>query len=104
MPEISHEPAAFKRSLADAVQTDDGSLIEAFLASLRPGDEARLVNELTRGQQMRMLEILGPEKSAELLLKIAGRGSVSLVEQMPVEQAAVIVEELPSRHQVDILR
>jgi len=104
MQDISHPQEPVKRSLIDVIQTDDPSLIEAFLSSLKPGEEARLVTELTRGQQIRMLEILGSEKSAELLLKIAGRGSVSLVEQMPTEQAAIIVEEMPSRHQVDILR
>ncbi len=92
------------KTLIEAIQTDDPSQIEAFLEGLKPGDEARGVAELNKGQQMRLLELLGPERSAELLLKIAGRGSVGLFRQMPPEQAAVIVEEMSSRQQVDILR
>ncbi|MBW1783573.1 MAG: magnesium transporter, partial [Deltaproteobacteria bacterium] len=104
MQDISHAQEPDKRSLAELIQTDDASQIEAFLSGLKPGDEARDVAELTKGQQTRLLELLGPEKSADLLLKITGRGSVDLFGQMPLDQAAVIVEEMPSRQQADILR
>ena len=104
MEEFSQGKEVMEKSLLDVIETEDTTQIEAFLSGLKPGDEARAIGELEKGQQTHLLELLGPEKSAELLLKIAGRGTVDLVEQMPVEQAAVIVEEMSSRQQVDILR
>ena len=103
MPDISKakNPA---ETLIEVVRTEDPLQINAFLGDLKPGDEARALAQLDKVQQQRLLEILGPEKSAELLVKITGRGVVSVIEQMPLKQAADIFDEMPSRQQVDILR
>ena len=103
MPDISKakKPA---ETLIEVLRTEDPLQINAFLGDLKPGDEARALAQLDKVQQQRLLEILGPEKSAELLVKITGRGVVSVIEQMPLKQAADIFDEMPSRQQVDILR
>mgnify|MGYP002630652084 CR=1 FL=1 len=103
MPDISKakNPA---ETLIEVLRTEDPLQINAFLGDLKPGDEARALAQLDKVQQQRLLEILGPEKSAELLVKITGRGVVSVIEQMPLKQAADIFDEMPSRQQVDILR
>ena len=103
MPDISKakNPA---ETLIEVLRTEDPLQINAFLGDLKPGEEARALAQLDKVQQQRLLEILGPEKSAELLVKITGRGVVSVIEQMPLKQAADIFDEMPSRQQVDILR
>ena len=104
MQDISQGKEHPAKTLIDVIQTDDPSQIEAFLAGLHPGDKARAVLQLDKGEQTRLLELLGPEKSAELLLKIAGRGAGAVIEQVPRKQAAGIFEEMRSRQQVNILR
>ena len=75
MQDISQDKEHPAKTLVEVIQTDDPAQIEVFLADLKRGEEARAVAELDKGQQTRLLELLGPEKSAELLLKTAGRGS-----------------------------
>jgi magnesium transporter len=104
MPDISQNKATPVETLAELIQTDGRDQIEAYLVALGPGDEARSLALLDKEQQTRLFELLGPEKSAELLMKITGRGVVSVIEQMPLQQAADIFEEIPSQQQVDILR
>ncbi len=104
MTDMAQDKTTSAETLLELIQTDDPSQIGIFLAELKPGEEARAMAQLDKGQQTRLFDLLGPQKSAELLVKITGRGVVSVIEQMPLEQTAAIFEEMPSRQQVDILR
>lgn len=104
MQEFSQKIDAVEVDLARVIDIDDSSQIAALLSGLKPGDEARAIAELDKSQQTRLFELIGPEKSAELLLRSAGRGAAGFVEQLSPEQAAAIVEEMSSRQQVDFLR
>lgn len=88
----------------EVIETEDSSKMDAFLGGLQPGDGARALAQLGKEEQQRLFELLGPQKSAELLVKITGRGVVSVIEQMPIEQITDIFEEMSSRDQVNILR
>jgi len=103
MPHISQDIDPTE-TLIVLLSREDPSEVETFLADLLPGDEARAVSQLAKEQQERLFALLGPEKSAQVLKKITGRGVVSVIEQMPIEQATGIFEEMSSGQQVDILR
>ncbi|MGD2186932.1 MAG: magnesium transporter [Desulfobacterales bacterium] len=54
--------------------------------------------------QFRLIELIGPEKSAELISKISGLGSTTIIEQLPSTQFIQIVKEMSDDQQVNLLR
>jgi magnesium transporter len=59
---------------------------------------------LANEDQFRLIELIGPEKSAELISKISGLGSTTIIEQLPSTQFIQIVKEMSDDQQVNLLR
>ncbi|UCE56111.1 MAG: magnesium transporter, partial [Desulfobacterales bacterium] len=90
--------------LGELIKSNDTAQIEAVFEQLPPVEMAREVSSLSKADQMHLLEMLGPEKSANIISKISGLGAANMVAQLPSEQAAPIVNEMPRQLQVKILR
>jgi magnesium transporter len=90
--------------LGELIQSNDTAQIEAVFEQLPPVEIAREISSLSKADQMHLLEMLGPEKSANIISKISGLGAANMVAQLPSEQAAPIVNEMPRQLQVNILR
>ena len=75
-----------------------------YLKNLLPVELVREVYTLAKEDQYLLLELLGPEKSAELFSKISGLGSTTIVEQLPSNQSIQIVKEMSDDQQVNLLR
>ena len=65
---------------------------------------ARAFFSVSKDNQVRIFELLGPEKSAALISKISGLGSTTIVEQLSPAQAIQIVKEMSRDQQADLLR
>ena len=90
--------------LEELIQTSNSAQIEALFATAPPVNSARMISNLTRPDQIRLLEMLGPEESAQLISKLSGLGTRNLVAQLPTSQAASIVKEMSSDQQAHFLR
>ena len=98
---ISHNDLT---TLEEIIQSNDHLQSAAFLENLLPVELARAFFRLSKGNQIRLLELLGPEKSAGLISKISGLGSTTIVEQLPTTQSIQIVKEMSRDQLADILR
>jgi magnesium transporter len=63
-----------------------------------------MIFSLTRPDQIRLLEMLGPEQSAHLISKISGLGTANLIAQLPTPNAVSIVKEMSRDQQAHFLR
>lgn len=91
-------------SLEDILGSNDDLQLAAFLQNLTPVDVARAFFRLSKENQIRLLEMLGPEESAHLISKISDLGTENLVTQLPTAQAASIVKEMSRDQQAHFLR
>ena len=90
--------------LEELIRSNDMVQIEAVFASAQPVEIARMISSLDRPDQIRLLEVLGPEESAHIISKISGLGAGNLVMQLPTPQAVSIVKEMSRDQQADLLR
>jgi len=90
--------------LGELIKANNTSQIEAVFEELPPVEIARLISGTTKSEQIHLLEMLGPEKSAHLISKISGLGAANLVTQMPTPQAVSIVKEMSRDQQAHFLR
>ncbi len=91
-------------TLYSLLQTGNGPGIIAFLENLSPAEIACFITRLDQKDQTRLLELIGPEKSAIFISKISGLGAVGIVEGISPADAFPIVQEMGSDQQVRILR
>ena len=104
MPNIMDETQAPWKKMEALLLSNDPAQIIAFLESLPPIEVARSVSNLNVSDQVRLLELLGPEKSALIVAKISGLGASTIIGHLDAEQAASIVEEMPPLQKVQLLR
>lgn len=90
--------------LGELIKANNIAQIEAVFEELPPVEIARLISGTTKSEQIHLLEMLGPEKSAHLISKISGLGAANLVTQMPTPQAVSIVKEMSRDQQAHFLR
>jgi magnesium transporter len=88
----------------EIVQSNDGQRLAALVENLLPVDLARAIFRLAKEDQTRLLELLGPEKSAAMIAKIFGLGAATIVEHLPATQSIQIVKEMSYDQQADILK
>ena len=104
MAEITEKPLNDYIALEGLIQSNDHQQLADFLDNLLPVELVREFYELTKEDQIRLIELLGPEKSADLISKISGLGSTTLVEQLPSSQSIPIIEEMSDDQQTNLLR
>ncbi|MGD8258238.1 MAG: magnesium transporter [Desulfobacterales bacterium] len=90
--------------LEELIQANDTAQIEVVFDRSLPVDIARMIFSLTRPDQIRLLEMLGPEQSAHLISKISGLGTANLIAQLPTPNAVSIVKEMSRDQQAHFLR
>ena len=56
-------------ALEETIQSNDSLRLAAFVENLLPVELARAFFRLAKGNQIRILELLGPEKSAAMISK-----------------------------------
>ena len=100
--QVKNQPQPIE--LEALIQSNDIAQIEAVFASSPPVETARMIAGLSRPDQIRLLENLGPEQSAHLISKISDLGTVNLITQLPTPQAVSIVEEMSRDQQAHLLR
>ncbi|MGD9057980.1 MAG: magnesium transporter [Desulfobacterales bacterium] len=91
-------------TLEQIIQSNDHLRLLDFLEKLLPVELARELNMLDHEDQILLLDSLGPEKSAELISKMAGLGAAAIVERLPSTQSVQIIKEMSRDQQVRLLR
>ncbi|MFH1764623.1 MAG: CBS domain-containing protein [Gemmatimonadota bacterium] len=77
--------------------------IRRFLKVSPAGEVARAVSRVAGKARGALLDLLGPEDSAELLGNFSDAQAVEVIEELDPEQAAAIIEELSSAERADLL-
>jgi len=90
-------------SLDVLAMAGDAERLEAFIATLAPGESARAISRLDSHEQCRVLTTLTPGNAANLLEECPPAQATELIEQLAPQQAAAIIAELPSDHQADLI-
>jgi magnesium transporter len=103
--EVAAEEKQDKWTTLEAlINLSDRSRLDTFLEDLATVDLTRAFSRLDKDGQIRLLEIIGYEKSAGLIAKISDVGVPNIFAQLPQAQAVPIVEEMPSDRQADVLQ
>jgi magnesium transporter len=104
MAEVAKKNHDDLTTLEEIIQSNDHLRLTALVKNLLPVELARAFFRLSKGDQISLLELLGPEKSASLISKISELGSSTIVEQIPSTQSIQIVKEMSRDQQVNLLR
>ncbi len=90
-------------TLSHLSQAGDTERLEAFMATLQPGDIVRAIFRLSADEQGRLLTTLSPENAAELIEDIPEAHAIELIDHLAPEEAGAIIDQLPSDEQADLL-
>lgn len=104
MTENLEDPHVHTKTIEELVETNDIHKITGFFESLKPVEIARSISRLNKDQQTRLIEVLGPQKSAAVIAGILDFGSTQIVDRLPADQAASIVKEMARNQQADVLK
>jgi magnesium transporter len=81
----------------------DGDRLCAFLGTLPPGETARAVSRLSRGNQEQLLTVLSPRQAADLIVELPQAQAAELLGAVPPDRAAAVLGRLPSDERADLL-
>jgi magnesium transporter len=102
---IEHEERQGVRpTLFELIQSSEAPPVIDHLDNLSPAEVALEITALDPKDQTRLLELIGPEKSASIISKISGMGATAIIGRIPVAAASPIFEEMEGNQQVDYLR
>lgn len=101
MKEVSLEDVLNQIRLA--LETEDLPGAIRLIESLRPADQADLMEELEPPEQVALLTRLSPLESAEVLEEMENVDAAVLAELLPSEQLAGILDEMESDEAADVL-
>ncbi len=90
--------------LEELVLAEDSVAAREFLQRLEPDDRRLTLSRLSIANQTRLVEILPPEAGAELLEEAPEALAIEILELMRPEAAADVVEELSDDVSADLLR
>jgi magnesium transporter len=89
--------------LARLIAARDAASAEQFLQDLQGGEVARALSRLSEDDQRALLDLLGPQISADLIEHLSSAQAVEIIEELTAADAAAILEEIPSADRVDLL-
>lgn len=95
-------PAAWEQ-LEQIVSAGDSEAAILFLNELPPGEEARVITQLSLEEQQAFLNLLDGEHAAWLMETLPELQAAQLMSSLPLEQAAHIFDEMNSDEQADLL-
>jgi magnesium transporter len=104
MSEHLIDPQDHLTTFEELIEGNDIPRMTALLESLPPVEIARSISRLDNDQQARLIELLGPQKSAALISEILDFGSTDIVDRLPSNQAVPIVKEMGRDQQAGLLR
>lgn len=103
METVVLERKDIRSTLEYLIENDDRQQLVHFVEEMPVIDLARCFSRLDKDSQIRLLEIVGHAKSADIISKTADVGIPNIVEKLPHAEAVSIVEEMPSDRQADVL-
>ncbi len=103
METVARERKDIPATLEYLIKADDRQQLDRFIEEMPLIDLARCFARLDKDSQIRLLEIVGYAKSADLISKTSDVGVPNIVEKLPHAEAVSIVEEMPSDRQADVL-
>lgn len=86
-----------------SLESDDLSRAIKLIESLRPADQADLVEELDAPDQVALLTRLSPMDSADVLEEMEDEDAAGVAELLPSEQLADILDEMEIDEAADVL-
>jgi magnesium transporter len=89
--------------LEQIVQRGDSARLADYMASLPLGEIARVVSRIDEELQEKLLGLLGPQQSADLILGLSEAQSADLLRRLTPAHAAAILDHVPSDEQADLL-
>ena len=92
------------KSLQLLISERDGPGIETFLEHASPGQTAREMSRIDKSEKAILFEMLGPEKSAEIVTRIFNIEKGSTLDEISESQASPIIEEMETETQVRFIR
>ena len=98
------EQHAEREPFEELIHSRDKAQIEAVFERSSPVEIVRMISSITKPDQIRLFEILGPEESAHLISMISDLGTGNIVTQLPTPQAVSIVKEMSRDQQAHFLR
>ena len=90
-------------SLRAALERDDLAGAVRIIESLRPADQADLVEELSDADQVVLFSHLHPADSADVLEEMEDDEAAALAERLPVADLADILDEMEADEAADVL-
>ena len=90
-------------ALRVALESDDLAKGMEIIESLRPADQADLVEELEATDQIMVLTNLNPSESADVLEEMEDEDAAAIAELLPSSQLADILDEMEDDEAADIL-
>jgi magnesium transporter len=88
---------------AELVDASDRLGLAEFLEASDPSDLSRTIERLDRDRRGRLLDVLGPEASAELMDQLVDAQCGELLEAAEPSVAAGVLEQMPSDEQADLI-
>ena len=89
--------------LRELLEKNDLASASALFESLRPADQADLMQGLEADDQVALLSRLHPMESADVLEEMEDEDAAELAELLPSEQLADILDEMESDEAADVL-
>ena len=91
-------------TIEQLIAASDVDQITTLFDSLPPVTIARDISRLDKEQQIRLIGLLGPKKSADLISTITDFGAVDFVVRLSSDQVTPIVKEMARDQQAGLLR
>ena len=99
----AHSPSHLT-TIEQLIAASDVDQITTLFDSLPPVTIARNISRLDKEQQIRLIGLLGPKKSADLISTITDFGAVDFVDRLSSDQVTPIVKEMARDQQAGLLR
>jgi magnesium transporter len=96
------DPKKLKK-LRKAIKLDDQEQVAAILTSLRPPDQAELIDDLNPADQMTALDSLQPNNAADIFEELSDRETAAIAVRMPRHTMIRILNEMEPDEAVDVL-
>ena len=111
MLDIAEEPAREEpphpvvdmEALVEATRAGDAERVQALLLPLHPADVADAIEQIGEDDRERLIPLLGPELSGEMLTEVEEGLREEIIEALPREVVAEAARELDSDDVVDLI-
>ena len=96
-------PVVDMEALVEATRAGDAERVQALLLPLHPADVADAVEQIGEDDREKLIPLLGPELSGEMLTEVEEGLREEIIEALPPEVVAEAARELDSDDVVDLI-